>query len=159
MIISIIAAMAENRTIGKGNKLPWHLPADLKRFRALTLGHPLIMGRKTHESMGRPLPGRKNIVITRQKDYRAEGCVVVHDLPSAFAACEGADEAFVLGGEKLFQDIIPIADRIYLTIVKAKIEGDARFPDIPDDFAEVRREEAEDLYSLVFVTYERKGRR
>jgi dihydrofolate reductase len=159
MIISIIAAMDENRIIGRGNRLPWRLLADLKRFRALTMGHPLIMGRKTHESIGRPLSGRTNIVITRQEGYRAEGCVVVHDIPSALAACEDAGEAFVLGGETIFRDFMAIADRIYLTIVRATVEGDARFPDIPDDFVEVSREPAQDILPLVFVVYERKSRK
>jgi dihydrofolate reductase len=159
MIISIIAAMDENRIIGRGNRLPWRLLADLKRFRALTMGHPLIMGRKTHESIGRPLSGRTNIVITRQEGYRAEGCVVVHDIPSALAACGDAGEAFVLGGETIFRDFILLADRIYLTIIKAAVEGDARFPDIPDDFVEVSREQARDAFPLVFVVYERKSRK
>jgi dihydrofolate reductase len=159
MIISIIAAMDENRVIGRGNRMPWRLPVDLKRFRALTMGHPLIMGRKTHESIGRPLPGRKNIVITRQKGYWAEGCVVVHDIPSALAACGDAGEAFVLGGETIFRDFMPIADRIYLTIVKATVEGDTRFPEISDDFVEVGREPAQDVLPLVFVVYERKSRK
>lgn len=157
MIISIIAAMDENRVIGRGNKMPWRLPVDLKRFRAITMGHPLIMGRKTHESIGAPLPGRKNIVITRQENYQADGCVVVHDIPSALGACGDAGEAFVLGGETIFRDFVPLADRIYLTIVKTTVEGDARFPEIPDVFAEVSRTEARDAFLLVFVVYERKG--
>ena len=159
MIISIIAAMDQNRVIGRGNKMPWRLPVDLRRFRALTLGHPLIMGRKTHESIGAPLPWRKNIVITRQENYQAEGCVVVHDIPSALAACGDAGEAFVLGGETIFRDFIPLAHRIYLTIVKTTVEGDARFPEIPEAFVEVSREEARDVFPLVFVVYERKSRK
>ncbi len=159
MILSIIAAMDENRVIGRGNKMPWRLPVDLKRFRDLTLGHPLIMGRKTHESIGGPLPGRKNIVITRQEGYRAEGCVVVHDIPSGLAACGDAGEAFVLGGETIFRDFLPLAHRIYLTIVRTAVEGDARFPEIPADFIEVSREPAQDVFPLVFVVYERKIRK
>ena len=159
MIISIIAAMDQNRVIGRGNKMPWRLPVDLRRFRAITMGHPLIMGRKTHESIGAPLPGRKNIVVTRQEDYRADGCVVVHDIPSALAACDDAGEAFVLGGETIFRDFIPLAHRIYLTIVKTTVEGDARFPEIPEAFVEVSREEARDVFPLVFVVYERKSRK
>lgn len=159
MIISLIAAMDENRVIGRGNRMPWRLPVDLKRFRRITMGHPLIMGRKTHESIGRPLPGRKNVVITRQEGYRAEGCVVAHDIPSALAVCGDAGEAFVLGGESVFRDFMPLAERIYLTIVRATVEGDARFPDIPDDFIEVSREPAQDVHPLVFVVYERKSRK
>ncbi len=158
MIISLIAAMDESRAIGVENRLPWKAPADMRRFRAITTGHPVIMGRKTHESIGRPLPGRKNIVITRQGDYRAEGSTVVHDLPSAFAACGDADECFVLGGEKLFRDTIAVADRLYLTVVKVRIGGDARFPEIPEEFSLVSRETAADVLPLEFLLYERTRR-
>ena len=156
MIISIIAAMDENRVIGRGNRIPWHLPVDLKRFRRLTLGHPIIMGRKTYESIGKPLDSRKNIVITRQAGYLAEGCVVVHDLRSAFDACGGVEEAFVLGGETLFRDVMSLADRIYLTVVRTRVEGDVKFPAIPDELVLVSREEAQDVFSLEFRLYERR---
>ncbi len=156
MIISIIAAMDENRVIGRGNRLPWHLPVDLRRFRRLTLGHPVIMGRKTYESIGKPLDGRKNIVITRQAGYSAEGCVVVHDLRSAFAACDAVEEVFVLGGETLFRDVMPLADKVYLTVVRTRVEGDVRFPAIPDDLVLVSREEAQDVFPLEFLLYERR---
>ncbi len=157
MIISLIAAMDEERTIGRGNRLPWHLPTDLRRFRKITLGHPVIMGRKTYESMGRPLPGRKNIVITRQEDFCADGCVVVHDLAAALAACSGVDEVFVLGGASVFYEALPFAHRLYLTIVHVRIEGDAFFPPIPADFFVVFREEAQDRFPLEFLVYERRG--
>ena len=156
MIISIIAAMDENRIIGRGNRLPWHLPVDLKRFRMLTLGHPIIMGRKTYESIGKPLDGRKNIVITHQTGYRAEGCIVVHDLRSAFEACGDVVEAFVLGGESLFHDVLPLADKVYLTVVRTRVEGDARFPTIPDEFVLVSRQDAQDVFPLEFLLYERR---
>jgi len=156
MIISIIAAMDENRVIGRGNRLPWHLPVDLRRFRMLTLGHPIIMGRKTYESIGKPLDGRKNIVITRQAGYRAEGCIVVHDLPAALAACGDVVEAFVLGGETLFRDVLPLADKVYLTVVRTRVEGDARFPAIPDELELVSRREAQDVFPLEFLLYERR---
>ena len=156
MILSIIAAMDENRVIGRGNRLPWHLPVDLKRFRRLTLGHPVIMGRKTYESIGKPLDGRKNIVITRQAGYRAEGCIIVHDLRSAFAAGGAVDEAFVLGGETLFRDVMPLADKVYLTVVRTRVEGDVRFPAIPDELVLVSREEAHDVFPLEFRLYERR---
>lgn len=156
MIISIIAAMDENRVIGRGNRLPWHLPVDLRRFRRLTLGHPIIMGRKTYESIGKPLDGRKNIVITRQAGYRASGCIVVHDLRSAFAACGDAEEAFVLGGETLFRDVMPLADKVYLTVVRTRVEGDARFPAIPDKLELISREDAQDVFPLEFLLYERR---
>lgn len=158
MIISLIAAMDESRAIGIENRLPWKAPADMRRFRALTMGHPVIMGRKTYESIGRPLPGRKNVVITRQIDFLVRGCTVVHDLPSAFAACEGADECFVLGGETLFRDTISVADRLYLTIVRVRIGGDARFPEIPGEFTMTSRETVEDVLPLEFLVYERTKR-
>jgi dihydrofolate reductase len=156
MIISIIAAMDENHVIGRGNRLPWHLPVDLRRFRMLTLGHPIIMGRKTFESIGKPLDGRKNIVITRQAGYRAAGCIVVHDLPAAFAACGDVEEAFVLGGETLFRDVLPLADKVYLTVVRTRVEGDALFPAIPDELELVSRQEAQDVFPLEFLLYERR---
>jgi len=156
MVISIIAAMDENRVIGRGNRLPWHLPVDLKRFRRLTLGHPVIIGRKTYESIGRPLDGRKNIVVTRQTLYPAKGCVVVHNLCSAFAACEDAGEVFVLGGESLFRDVLPLADKLYLTVVRTRVEGDVTFPAIPDELELVSQEEAHDAFPLEFRLYERR---
>jgi dihydrofolate reductase len=156
MVISIIAAMDENRIIGRGNRLPWHLPVDLKRFRKLTLGHPIIMGRKTYESIGKPLDGRKNIVVTRQTLYSAKGCVVVHNLCSAFAACEDAEEVFVLGGESLFRDVLPLADKVYLTVVRTRVEGDVKFPAVPDELELVSQEEANDVFPLEFRLYERR---
>ncbi len=158
MIISLIAAMDESRAIGIENRLPWNVPADMRRFRALTMGHPVIMGRMTFESIGKPLPGRKNIVITRQPDYLTQGCTVVHNLPAAFAAAEGADEVFVLGGEKLFRDTVAVADRLYITLVKVRIGGDARFPEIPEDFTLVSRETVVDVLPLEFLRYERAKR-
>src|SRR5512146_1277137 len=114
MILSIIAAMAGNRVIGRDNRMPWDLPSDRRRFHALTRGRPIILGRKTFESIGRPLSHRTNIVLTRNRNFRAEGIVIVHDLVSAFAACSGADEVFVCGGEEVFRETIGLADRIYL---------------------------------------------
>lgn len=159
MIISLIAAMAENRIIGHHNKMPWELPADRKRFHEITLGHHVIMGRKTFESIGRPLPGRKNIILTRQKNYTPEGCIIAHDLDSAFAACEGADEVFVCGGGEVFQETISMADRIYLTIVHAVVQGDTMFPDIPGDFKEIERKEVLlDAIPYAVILLERKNR-
>ncbi|MGE5172605.1 MAG: dihydrofolate reductase [Betaproteobacteria bacterium] len=160
MIISIIAAMAENRVIGRDNKMPWDLPSDRKRFHAITRGHPIILGRKTFESIGRPLSYRMNIVLTRQKDYHAEGAVIVHDLQSAFTACEGADEVFICGGEEIFRETIFLADRIYLTIVHRSVQGDAYFPDIPDHLSVTeRREVVEDIMPYSLVLYERIRKR
>jgi len=156
MTITIIAAMDENRVIGRDNQMPWDLPSDRKRFHAITRGHPIILGRKTFESIGKPLSARTNIVLTRQQDYRAEGCVIVHDLESAFAACAGADEVFICGGEEVFQETISLADRIYLTIVHEEFEGDAFFPEIPLSFEEAGRRTVEDLITYDVVSFRRK---
>lgn len=159
MIISLIAAMAENRVIGRGNSIPWNIPSDQKRFREMTMGHPVIFGRKTFDAISRPLPGRKNIVLTRNKNYRAEGAVIVHDLDAAFAAGADADEVFVCGGGMVFRETITLAVRIYLTIIHRKYEGDVLFPDIPPDFVEVQREEIDNTPPYSFVIYERKTMR
>lgn len=130
--MSLIVAMTENRVIGVENRLPWNIPEDLKRFKKITSGHPIIMGRKTYESIGRPLPGRTNIVITRQKDYRAEGVIACSSLREALDwanRAPGSDEIFVIGGGEIFKQALPLTDRIYLTIVEWPFEGDAYFPD------------------------------
>ena len=156
MIISIIAAMAENRVIGRGNEMPWEIPSELKRFKEITMGHPVIMGRKTFESIGRPLPGRKNVIITRQQDYSAAESIIVPDLQAALAACEGSDEVFICGGDTVYRDAMTIADRIYLTIIDEEFDGDSFFPEIPDDFMEVRRMTVtEDVLPYDMVLYER----
>jgi dihydrofolate reductase len=155
MIFSIIAAMAENRVIGRDNRMPWDLPSDRRHFHATTRGHPVILGRKTFESIGRPLKDRKNIVLTRQKHYRAEGVVIVHDLESAFDACAGADEAFVCGGEEVFHETIELVDRIYLTVIHRPVQGDSCFPGIPTYFKEVERREVADVMPYAVVVYQR----
>jgi len=155
MIISIIAAMAENRVIGRNNKMPWNLPPDRRRFHAITRGHPVILGRKTMESIGRPLPGRTNIVLTRSNVYSAPGCIIVHDLRSALAACDRAEEVFICGGEEIFRETISLADRIYLTVIHRSFEGDAYFPEIPSCFKEVEREEIVDMMPYALVLYQR----
>jgi dihydrofolate reductase len=157
MIISIIAAMAENRVIGRENELPWDLPSEHRRFKEITMGHPVIMGRRTFESIGHPLPGRKNIIITAQQGFSCEGCTVVKDLQAAISACEGSDEVFICGGESVFREAMPLADRIYLTIVEDEFYGDAFFPEIPDDFVEVGRNEFDDILPYAMVRYERKA--
>lgn len=135
MLVSIVVAAAENNVIGRGNGLPWRLPDDLKRFKALTIGKPVIMGRKTYESLGRPLPNRPNIVISRQPGFAAEGCTVVGSLEEALAAAETAPEAAVIGGAEIFRQVLPRADLLYLTRVHADVPGDTYFPDIvPDDW-------------------------
>lgn len=131
--ISIIVALSENRVIGRDNRLPWHIPDDLKRFKRLTTGHAIIMGRKTYESIGRPLPQRTNIIITRDKTFSVEGCVVVHSLDEAvrFAQkLEGPEgEIFIIGGGQIFEQALPLVDRLYLTVVRGTHEGDVFFPD------------------------------
>ena len=114
--------------IGADGALPWRLSADLRNFKSITMGKPLIMGRKTHESIGRPLPGRQNIVLTRQGDYNSEGCVIVHDVEDALTACAGAGEVMVMGGAALYEQFLPRAGRIYLTRVQADVNGDTHFP-------------------------------
>ena len=130
MRIALIAAMAENRVIGRDNQLPWRISADLKHFKALTMGKPIVMGRKTWESIGRPLPGRENIVVTRQTGYRAEGCQVVHSIERALDIAGESDEVMIIGGAGLYQQTLGRADRLYLTRVKAEVDGDTWFPEI-----------------------------
>jgi dihydrofolate reductase len=130
MILSCIAAVADNGVIGRGNGLPWRLSADLKRFKQLTTGHTLIMGRKTFESIGKPLPNRTSIVLTRDRGYRAPGAIVVHDLNEALERCKGEQEVFVIGGAAVFREALPRVTRLYLTRVHADIEGDVHFPEV-----------------------------
>jgi len=158
--VSVIAALARNRVIGIENRLPWRLPEDLAHFKALTLNHPILMGRKTFESLGRPLPGRTNIVITRNPGYRRDGCLVADSIPAALALCRDAAEIFFIGGAELYGQAIPLADRLYLTEVDIEAEGDARFPDYDRSaFREISREshtgEKGDALEFDFAVYER----
>ena len=130
MKISIIVAMAANSIIGRDNQLPWHLPADLKHFKQTTMGKPILMGRKTWESIGRPLPGRTNIVITRDSTYSAAGCVVVNSIDAAITAATGQNEVMVIGGAELYRQVMPCTDTIYLTRIHETFAGDTRFPEI-----------------------------
>ncbi len=130
MLISIIAAMSLNRAIGYQGKIPWHIPGEQQRFKQITWGHSLIMGRKTYESIGKPLPGRSNIVITRQSNYEASGCIVVNSLEAALKNCPSNEtEAFIIRGEQIFRSALPLAKRIYLTTIQKEIQGDAFFPE------------------------------
>ena len=139
MRISLIAAMDRNRVIGHDNDLPWHLPADLMWFKKNTLGKPILMGRRTFESIGRPLPGRTNIVLTRDKTFKADGCIVVHDIEEALRTASDdvseveEGEVVVIGGGQLFELLIDIADLLYLTRIDADFEGDTFFPAIESD--------------------------
>ena len=160
MRIALIAAMAENRVIGHANQLPWRLPADLKHFKQLTLNKPVIMGRNTFESIGRPLPERSNIVVTRDRDYRAEGCRVVHSIEQAVRAAAGHEEAMVIGGAELYRQMLERAERLYLTLVKAEVEGDALFPELEsgqwrETAREAHRADDRNEYDYDFVTLER----
>ncbi|MDO9452132.1 MAG: dihydrofolate reductase [Stagnimonas sp.] len=159
-LVSVIAALAKNRVIGIENRLPWRLPEDLTHFKALTLNHPILMGRKTFESLGRPLPGRTNIVITRNPDYCQDGCLVAASIPAALALCADADEVFFIGGAELYAQAIPLADRLYLTEVDIDATGDAWFPEYDARaFREVSRVsytgEKGDALRFDFVVYER----
>ncbi len=153
MKISLIAAMAKNRVIGRQGNIPWKIPGEQKIFKRITLGHAVIMGRKTFESLKQPLPQRTNIVITRQPDYVAEGCIVVHDLRQALKCCpQGEDEAFIIGGGQLYQAAFDMTDRIYLTVIPRDIDGDTYFPEIPA--TEFRVVESETIAAAGIEPYE-----
>jgi dihydrofolate reductase len=132
-MLSIIAAVSENNALGKENKLLWHLPADLKRLKSLTMGHHLIMGRKTFESLGKPLPGRPHVIISRQKNYQPDGVTVVDSLEKAIEFAKHDDQAFVFGGGEIYRLALPFVKKIYLTRVKALFEGDTYFPELISD--------------------------
>jgi dihydrofolate reductase len=157
--IVLIAAVAANGVIGVDNTLPWRIADDLKRFKALTLGHPIIMGRKTWESLGRALPGRHNIVITRNPDYCAEGASVVTSLTAAIATCAHEETAFVIGGAEIYAQTLPLAQRMELTEIHAEVVGDAHFPEFSHvDWSELTREPhaSPDGLTYDFVSYQRK---
>lgn len=160
MKVSIIVAAAENNAIGKDNQLICRLSADLKRFKSLTMGHHIIMGRKTYESIGRPLPGRRSVIITRNKDYKQEGCVVVHSLEEAFAICND-EEVFVIGGGEIYNQAFPLASNLYLTRMNAHIEGDTFIPEVKisewnEIFREDHQKDEKNECDYSFVNYERK---
>jgi len=161
-LISAIVAIAENRVIGKDNKLPWHLPADLRHFKAITTGNPILMGRKTYQSIGRPLPNRTNIIITRDQGFQAPGCMVVTSLEEAIAqaSLQGGKDIFIIGGAEVYKQLMPDIDRIYLTVVHHVFDGDTYFPELNetewqevecDDFAP----DSENVYSYSFLRLER----
>jgi dihydrofolate reductase len=133
MLVSIIAAMDRNRLIGNNNQLPWHLPADLAHFKRVTMGKPIIMGRKTFESIGRPLPGRSNIVLTRSINFQADGVMIAHSVEEALKQAGGASEVMIIGGSSIYELFLPEADRLYLTCVEDSYEGDAWFPEFDSD--------------------------
>lgn len=157
--LSIIVAVANHRVIGINNTLPWHLPEDLKRFRALTTGHHIIMGRKTYESLGRLLPGRTTVIVTRNQAYQVDGALIAHSLQSALELCKNDDEVFLIGGAELYQDGLKLADKLYLTEVDLTVDGDAFFPEYDMNLWQETSHEAQtSAQGLVFsyITYERK---
>ncbi|CAE6705921.1 dihydrofolate reductase [Candidatus Nitrotoga fabula] len=159
--LSIIVAMARNRVIGLNNALPWRIPADLKHFKSLTMGHHMIMGRKTYDSIGKPLPGRTTVVLSRNRALKMDGCAVVHSLEEAFKACAGDDEIFIVGGAELYALAMPLADIIYLTEIQQDMAGDAYFPELDkNSWLESVRErcsqETPQKLEFHFVTYRRK---
>ena len=166
VIKSMIVAMASNRVIGRNNKLPWYLPGDLKYFKQATMGKPILMGRKTYESIGKPLPGRLNIVITRDTSWTAPGVTAVNSIDEAFsvaagqAELDGQNEVMVIGGDQIYAACLPVVDRLYLTEVHADVEGDAYFPEVEwTHWKEIGREdfkaEAPNPYDYSFVVYDR----
>ncbi|MEO8255329.1 MAG: dihydrofolate reductase [Flavobacterium sp.] len=160
-MITLIAAAAENRALGKDNQLVWHLPNDFKRFKNLTSAHHIIMGRKTFESFPKPLPNRTHIIITRQSDYKAEGCIVVDSIEKAIASCPENEESFVIGGGEIYQLAMPLADKIELTLVHHSFDADAFFPEINSDQwqlinSDFQSRDEKHLYDYSFDTYIRK---
>ena len=163
MELAIIVAKAKNGVIGIDNTLPWHLPADLKHFKQNTLGHPIIMGRKTWESLGRPLPGRRNIVITRDSSFRAEGAECFNSIESAVDACQGVDLAFIIGGAQIYEQALDLVSKLVITEVDIEVVGDAHFPEISEkEWKEIARESypaelagEKQIPAYAFVTYSR----
>ncbi len=158
--VALIAAIAQNGVIGVDNRLPWRLPDDLRRFRALTTGHSIIMGRKTWESIGKPLPDRQNIVVSRQRDFHAPGADVVTSLDAALAAARLPDPVFVIGGEALYREALPLASDLYVTEIHRDFQGDARFPGYArsawrETARELRRAETADGFDFAFTRFER----
>ena len=156
-MIKIIVAISRNRVIGNNNQLIWSLPADLKRFKQMTTGNPVVMGRKTYESIGKPLPNRRNIIITRDNEYKAEGCEIVNSLEEALMLCN--NDCFIIGGGEIYKQSMGLADKIYLTIVNEDFEGDTFFPEIGSEWIKVNREDHEpdekNKYKYSFIEYEK----
>lgn len=161
MILSHIVAAAENNTIGTQGDLPWELPEDMKFFRDKTKGHSMIMGRKTFESIGRPLPHRLNVIVTRQKDYKVDGAIVVESIEAAIELCktrvdEFGDEIFIIGGGEIYKQSLPLVNRIYLTRIHREFSGETKYPDLSkSDFKLVNSLERKEPIPFTFETYER----
>ena len=160
-MISLIAAMGKNRVIGKDGGMPWHLPADLQHFKQITLHKPVIMGRKTYQSIGKPLPQRKNIVVTGDLSFTAPGCEIVYQPLDAIELTQDAPEAIVMGGRTLYEYFLPMADRLYLTLIQARFEGDTYFPDWNDGSwvvanKQIREADAKNPHDCEFLTLVKK---
>lgn len=161
MKISMIAAMANNRVIGLDNKMPWHLPADLAFFKRVTVGKPVLMGRKTYQSIGRPLPGRKNIVLSRDASLVIEGVECVQSIEQAKLLLGDIEELMIIGGATIYEQFLPIAERLYLTFIELKVDGDTQFPDYQKhvQWHEIKREshlkDEKNVYNYQFVTLDR----
>ena len=162
MKLSLIVAVSENNIIGDSNQIPWHLPADLRHFKAITTGHPIIMGRKTYQSIGRALPNRRNIIVTRNTDFAAPGCTVVNSLESALAVAqeEISDEVFVIGGAAIYALALPSATTLYLTRVHVTVQGDTSFDFAPEDWEVITTErhaaDEKNAYAYSFITLQRR---
>lgn len=161
--VSLVVARARNGVIGRDNTLPWRLPDDLRHFKMLTMGKPMLMGRRTFEAIGRALPGRLNLVLTRDPAWHAPGAIVVHSLDEAFARASGAAELMVIGGAELFALVLPLAEHVYLTDVHAAMAGDTHFPDLaPEEWRELERREhpadADHAHAMTFRTLQRRVR-
>jgi dihydrofolate reductase len=153
-MISIIAAIGDNRELGKDNKIPWHIKADMKHFKKLTTGHPVIMGRKTFESIGKPLPNRDNIIVSRDNNFTAEGCKIMPSLEDAigYASILDFDEIFIIGGASIYSQAMKFADKLYLTLVKGSFDADAFFPEYSEFKKELSREEgSEGSFRFTFL--------
>ena len=160
MQVSIIVAMDRNRVIGKNDNLPWHISSDLQNFKKITMGNPIVMGRKTHESIGRPLPGRENIILTRDRNYQVEGCIVLQSLDDVFEHCKDTDEIMITGGSEIYQQSLEYASRLYLTEVHTEVEGDTFFPEFDrSEWKEISREnfkaDEKNEFDYSFVILER----
>ena len=161
MSISIIVALAKNLTIGIENQLPWRCPEDLKRFKALTMGHHMIMGRKTFDSIGRVLPGRTTVVVTRDENLSIEGCLIAHSLTDALSLCGSDEEIFIVGGAQIYRQAMDLADTLHVTEIQQDVEGDAHFPEIKrDTWQEISRQHhhqsSPEPLEYHFVTYRRR---
>jgi dihydrofolate reductase len=161
VLVSLIAAVADNSVIGKDNKMPWHLPADLRFFKKTTLGHPVIMGRKNFESIGKALPGRTNIVLTNRMDFAADGVLIVHSLNEAFEEAQksGSEECFVIGGAEIYKQALPFCQKLYITRVHGVFEGNPIMPEFESGFSRIEIaknfKDEQNLYDYDFETWEK----